>query len=104
VTKYTLLLENHMLTYKNLEILGRWRILLKRVDHKVENVVSIVNACVVLHNICEEFSNPYYETWEHDEGPAGTSYLQPETVSHNSSNTRARQKRNNIANSLKQNQ
>ena len=35
---------------------GRWRCLLKRNDSHVSNVLSIVSACVVLHNICEMFS------------------------------------------------
>lgn len=32
---------------------GRWRCLLKRLDHNIENIPHVIGACVVLHNICE---------------------------------------------------
>ena len=32
---------------------GRWRCLQKRIDVQVDNAVTALGACVVLHNICE---------------------------------------------------
>ena len=43
---------------------GRWRCLLKRLDMQVYNVISVVGACVLLHNICESFVNYCLEEWE----------------------------------------
>lgn len=31
---------------------GRWRYLMKRLDHHLGNVPNVVTTCVVLHNIC----------------------------------------------------
>ncbi|XP_054845619.1 uncharacterized protein LOC129336516 [Eublepharis macularius] len=33
---------------------GRWQCLLQRLKAREENLVSIITACVILHNICEE--------------------------------------------------
>ena len=32
---------------------GRWRCLLKRNDMHVENVISVIATCSILHNMCE---------------------------------------------------
>ena len=32
---------------------GRWRCLLKRNDMHVENVINVIAACLILHNMCE---------------------------------------------------
>ena len=32
---------------------GRWRVLMKKIDVRLEDVSDIVAACCVLHNICE---------------------------------------------------
>ena len=42
---------------------GRWRCLLKRMDFKLKNVTNIVAACVVLHNMCEQFGDQFLEEW-----------------------------------------
>ena len=42
---------------------GRWRCLLKRLDFKLENVTSVVAACVALHNICEKCGDHCLDEW-----------------------------------------
>ena len=42
---------------------GRWRCLLKRSDCHVHNVVLMTVACVVLHNLCERFSDDCLSEW-----------------------------------------
>lgn len=42
---------------------GRWRCLLKRNDCSADNVITVVCACVVLHNICELFQDECLEEW-----------------------------------------
>ena len=44
---------------------GRWRCLLKRLDMQVDNAVTVVGACVVLHNICEIFGDHCLKDWQH---------------------------------------
>ena len=49
---------------------GRWRCLLKCMDHQLENVPIVVAACVVLHNMCEMFGDNCREEWVHHEEPS----------------------------------
>ena len=42
---------------------GWWRCLLKRLDFKLENVTSVVAACVTLHNICEKCGDHCLDEW-----------------------------------------
>ena len=42
---------------------GRWRILLKRLDCHLDNVPSIVSACITLHNMCEKFNDHCSPDW-----------------------------------------
>ena len=42
---------------------GRWRCLLKNMDFMLENVPNVVSACVVLHNICEEYGDECLQDW-----------------------------------------
>ena len=42
---------------------GRWRCLLKRSDCHVDNVLLMTVACVVLHNLCERFSDDCLAEW-----------------------------------------
>ncbi|XP_054831196.1 uncharacterized protein LOC129342790 [Eublepharis macularius] len=37
---------------------GRWRCLSRRLQVREQNVVSVVTACAVLHNLCEERGHP----------------------------------------------
>lgn len=46
---------------------GRWRCLLKRLDVKLENIPSIVAACVVLHNLCKVFGDNCLQEWTSNE-------------------------------------
>ena len=46
---------------------GRWRCLLKRLDFKLDNVANVVAACVVLHNMCEIYGDPYLQEWTAEE-------------------------------------
>lgn len=43
---------------------GRWRILLKRADMKLDNMKAVVKACLVLHNLCESNGDLYFENWD----------------------------------------
>jgi len=43
---------------------GRWRCLLKRIDHHTENVPYIVATCVTPHNLCELFGDRFQGSWE----------------------------------------
>ena len=38
---------------------GRWRYTLKRMDFALENVPSVVAACVILHNFCEMYRDHF---------------------------------------------
>ena len=42
---------------------GRWRCLQKCIDVQVDNAVTALRACVVLHNICEAIGDHYPEEW-----------------------------------------
>ena len=55
-------------TYGRLK--GRWRCLLKRLDINVCDVLELVAACCVLHNICEIHGECFDDSWMegvHDE-------------------------------------
>jgi hypothetical protein len=41
---------------------GRWRILLKRIDVALENVLDLVSTCLMLHNICIVFGDEFWRT------------------------------------------
>ena len=45
---------------------GRFRILMKRNDCDIETTLTMVAACVVLHNICEMSGDAYDEEWSTD--------------------------------------
>ena len=49
---------------------GRWRCLLKRLDVDVGDVPEVVDACCVLHNICEHHGEEFSEEWLGVESPA----------------------------------
>ena len=42
---------------------GRWRCLMKRLDHQLDHVTNVIAACVVLHNICELLGDECQEEW-----------------------------------------
>lgn len=54
---------------------GRWRCLLKRIDSKLDNVPCIIASCIVLHNLCEMYSDHCSEDWitEEDNETGGVS-------------------------------
>ena len=41
---------------------GRWRCLMKRYDGRIDNINTIISACCVLHNFCEDNSEDYDDT------------------------------------------
>ena len=42
---------------------GRFRILLKRIDHELDNICKIVMTCVVLHNMCQVYNEHFDHAW-----------------------------------------
>ena len=64
---------------------GRWRCLLKRMDYyKIEHIVSVVAACVILHNICEVQGDTCAPKWIHEEtSPSTESTITTSTTTHN---------------------
>lgn len=45
---------------------GRFRILMKRMEAKIENVNSIVQACCILHNVCEQLNDTVDLQWNEE--------------------------------------
>lgn len=43
---------------------ARWRMLLKRSDLLIENVVNVVATACALHNFCEDNKESYDKAWE----------------------------------------
>jgi hypothetical protein len=43
---------------------GRWKILLKRRDLKLDNMIDIAKTCLVLHNLCESNGDYYFDCWD----------------------------------------
>jgi len=52
---------------------GRWRCLQKRIDVQVDNAVTAVGTCVVLHNICETIGDHCPEEWTQTDSEAEIS-------------------------------
>ena len=51
---------------------GRWRRLMKKNEMRIDNVIMVVGACCVLHNICEVHGDAFNESWlTHDHSPEG---------------------------------
>ena len=40
---------------------ARWRCLLKRVDHEIENISNVIIACFILYNICQISRDEYVD-------------------------------------------
>ena len=45
---------------------GRWRVLLKRLDNRLDAVPHIIMTCATLHNICETFGDHFHEIWREE--------------------------------------
>ena len=43
---------------------SRWRILLKRQDHSMENINYVILSCFILHNICIFQNDDVYNEWD----------------------------------------
>jgi hypothetical protein len=43
---------------------GRWKILLKRCDLQLSNIIDVVKTCLVLHNLCESNRDHYFDSWD----------------------------------------
>lgn len=50
---------------------GRWRILRKRLEVNIDRVDELIEACVILHNICERKKCPLPPSWTEDEVNSG---------------------------------
>ena len=40
---------------------ARWRCLLKRLDHEIENISNVIITCFILHNICQVSRDEYVD-------------------------------------------
>ena len=40
---------------------ARWRCLLKRLDHEIENISNVIIKCFILHNICQLSRDEYVD-------------------------------------------
>ena len=47
---------------------GRWRILYKKTECRMRNVKYIIMACILLHNLCIELSDPCQPRWRFEVG------------------------------------
>ena len=47
---------------------GRWRILYKKTECRMRNVKYIITACILLHNLCIELSDPCQPRWRFEVG------------------------------------
>ena len=45
---------------------GRWRILLRRCESKLEELPRVMGACIALHNFCEQRGEEFDPSWLHD--------------------------------------
>ena len=45
---------------------GRWRVLLKRLDNRLDPVPHIIMTCATLHNICETFGDHFQAVWREE--------------------------------------
>jgi len=48
---------------------GRWRILLNRMEVKLQQVPDIVGACIILHNICQFHVDKFDGEWMFEAQP-----------------------------------
>ena len=58
---------------------ARWRRLTKRNDMDVINIPHVVNACCVVHNICEMFNDSIPESWFNRDGNGSATHSTSET-------------------------
>lgn len=58
---------------------GRWRCLLKKNDVDISMITTVVAACCILHNICENQDDCFLPEWNIDTAPSANYFLQPET-------------------------
>jgi hypothetical protein len=73
---------------------GRWRYLLKRNDIAMEDIPTIINACCILHNICEVHRDEFNDAWleespETHQVTSALSYSVPVHASLNSATAEA---------------
>ena len=45
------------------QLKARWRCLLKRLDHEIENISNEIIACFILHNICQMSRDEYVDNY-----------------------------------------
>ena len=46
-----------------LKLKGRWRILLKRMEVKLQQVLDIIGVCIILHSICQLHGDKSNDEW-----------------------------------------
>ena len=66
--------------------------MLKRMDFALENVLSVLATCVILHNLCKMYGDHFQSEWEvneHAEGEMDTSHTSTSTRSQTTSDIRA---------------
>ena len=69
------------------QLKGRWRCLLKRNNCRVNNVIMMTSACVVLHNMCENF-NDYSPEWAIGDEPVTSASISFACVSESAATRR----------------
>jgi hypothetical protein len=62
-------------------LIGRWKILLKRCDLKLDNMIDIARTCLVLHNLCESNGDYYFDCWDETVDEEST-FPQPQNKEH----------------------
>jgi hypothetical protein len=56
---------------------GRWKILLKRCDLQLDNMINIIKTCLVLHNLCESNGDHYFDSWDESVSEERGTFPQP---------------------------
>jgi hypothetical protein len=66
---------------------GRWKILLKRCDLQLDNMINIIKTCLVLHNLCESSGDHYFDLWDENVNEERKTFSQPLHVENLASNS-----------------
>lgn len=79
---------------------GRWRILTKRADYNVPNLIEILKTCLILHNICQKYRDTFDNAWRIDLSEFEKEFPQPDKILRITENVNATQKREMLCDAL----